>query len=102
MEEKIITFFKDYELLIIPAVTFIIGWLLPSPFLEQLAKKIIDVMPDKLEPLLINKLDFFVNSLKKASVNGNKNLTSNEQIDLEYKNLKTDLGFTSQSKKKDQ
>lgn len=90
---------KNYDFLIVPLITFIVGWFLPTPFIKKLAGKVIDITPDKLEPLLINKLEIFVNSLKESSVNGDKNLTSNEKIDLEYHNLKTDLGLHSQSKK---
>lgn len=90
---KVLELILQNQEIVISFSLFLVGWLLPTPNIFKLGKKVNSKLPAKINCELIIKLEAFVQGLKDSSVDGNYELTDNKTIDSKYKSLKSDLGL---------
>lgn len=72
---------------------FFIGLFLPNPKIFSVGKKVGEKIPKKLREELADKIDSFEQGLRGQNVDGDRSLTSNEQISEGVSKLKVDLGL---------
>lgn len=84
---------KENWTILIPLITFIIGWIFPNPAIFAFGKKIGKDIPEPIKKLIAEKLDALEQGLLDAEVEGNKEITDNNTIKEIVKGTKIDLGL---------
>jgi hypothetical protein len=85
---------KENWIILIPLITFIIGWLFPNPKITEFGQKIGKDIPQPIRELIAEKLDALEQGLLNADVDGNKEIVDNNTVKEIVKGTKIDLGLT--------
>ncbi|SJZ99971.1 hypothetical protein SAMN02745174_02226 [Cetobacterium ceti] len=96
----ILKFTQEHQEIIITAGGFILGLFFTKIKARVWGQKVALKLPRKAAIELANYLDAFKQGLLDASVNGNKNIASNDQVTEGFKKLEVNLGLDKKLKGK--